>query len=171
MRKFAVGIITVSLLATWNLYGQQPKNQPKKDTTNPLAGTWTWVETGHLNSNKRTDLRAKKERMFAVITDTHSIYGIMDATTMQLEKVNFGCSYILEGNRWIETWDFGPNAGKKFTCEWKIEGDKLFKTLVDKKKGQSIQIWERFKRLPESPSADQDNSTEQSLDPKKESRQ
>jgi len=112
-----------ALLAALSVHGQQPA----KDATNPLVGTWTWVETVNSDTKERTDLRTKPERLFVVISDTHSIYGMIDGSTMQLKKVNFGCSYTLESSKWVEKWDFGPNAGKTFTFDWKMEGDKLLK--------------------------------------------
>jgi hypothetical protein len=150
MKKITIGITIMSLLTAFQLHGQQSA----KDTTKPLMGTWTWVETVHSDTKKTVDNREQPERLFAVITDTHSLYGMIDGKTMQLKKVNFGCSYTVEGNKWTERWDFGANAGKEFIFELKIEGDKMFKTYAGAggKGGPSIQVWERFKRPPQSPS-------------------
>jgi len=57
-----------------------------------------------------------------------------------------------EGNNFTEAHEFGYGSkeGKKFTFQWKMEGDKLLKMPPDGK-GGSIQVWERFKLPPQSP--------------------
>jgi hypothetical protein len=140
-------MVTASMILATSLAALQLHGQPQgPNATNRLAGTWTYVESVHTNPQKTTDHRPQLERMFAVISDTHSIYGMIDPETMLLKKVNFGCSYTLEGSKWTEQWDFGANAGKKFIFELRFEGDKMYKTSADGKNGQLTQVWERFKR-------------------------
>lgn len=160
MKKITIGITLLSLFTAFHLHGQQSA----KDTAKLLMGTWTMIETVHPATKKTEDLRQQPERMFVVITDTHSLYGMMDGKSMQLKKVNFGCSYTLEGAKWTERWDFGgANAGKEFVFELKIEGDKLFKTLAGGGGRPSIQVWERFKRPSQSSAGKEATSLGQQL--------
>ena len=150
----------MSLLTAAHLYGQPSA----KDTTNPLAGTWIWVESGNSNSKERTNLRTNSELCFVVLTDTHSIYGMLDAKTMRLKKTMFGGLHTREGNNFTEAHEFGYGSkeGKKFTFQWKMEGDKLLKMPPDGK-GGDIQVWERFKLPPQSPADKEATSVGQQL--------
>ncbi len=144
MKARTIGALMLSVLAALNLNAQQPA----KDALNPLVGTWMWVETRNSITKETTEFRIPKgNRLFAVISDTHAIYGPIDPTTMKLVKADFGCVCTVEGNKWTERWDFGSDAGKTFKFEWKMEGEKLLK--IDPKKGGGIQVWERFR--PKSP--------------------
>ena len=161
MKKRSLGIMSLSLLAAFSLYGQQIA----KSVANPLLGTWLWVETRNANSKEFTNLRTKPEMCYVLITDTHTIYGAIDSKTMRFKSALFGGLYTKEGNMVTERHEFGYGSKEQQQCtfDWKVDGEKSLKSHKNGKGGVDIQVWERFKGTEKLTPCEEGNTMGQQL--------
>lgn len=110
---------------------------------NPLLGTWEFVEGKYATVDGIVSAQAPSLTSIKLITPTHHSYITQSEGQF---KYAGGGSYKIEGDRFIETYEYGNVAtllGRTMTFSYKIDGNLWHHELYEDGKFVEKEVWRK----------------------------
>ncbi|USD27142.1 hypothetical protein J8Z24_09065 [Pseudoalteromonas sp. SCSIO 43201] len=111
--------------------------------SNPLLGTWEFVEGEYATPNGRITAKAPELTSTKLITETHHSYITQSRGEF---KHAGGGSYKLEGDQFIETYEYGniPSLlGRTMSFNYKVDGKLWHHELYEDGKFVEREVWKK----------------------------